>query len=580
MSRSILLGAALIVIFLFLATYGGLTATPKFWHDEAVPFEIARNIAEFGKADLAITPNIFWEKSYMTHATGFPLTFPLAGIFKIFGVGVLQLRIFMIAWMLGMLAALFFIIRAFFDNLAVKPPLGGFTAFFSVLLVATFSSFYANGRTGTGEIPGFFFLLIALYSLYQKEWYGWGGFFAALAAVTKPSMYLLALPAITVELFICAYQTSKKNVFRDLAEKSQKIKDFVKKFVTRNKSNVFAGFEREAGTVRPSVSEGESEARNPERRTLGGARKAKIFGLFLVGSLPVLLFWLWLINPIPFSLASWQEMIAFYQNAFNAPSLLSQFPAAIPYLITHSTLLYFAALLAIIIFAWRKNLFSPTQNRLVIFLFLYGAASFFYFLRSPGWFRYLLGTELLILALLPAALERTMESIFTGLRARAGMVRAKRESEGEPLSQLAGLARKVKMLSIVLLVIILSQSAQYLLGAEIPSNTQSIEIAQFINKEILANDPAATIGIADFTPVAALIPADRKYQRVAVGGYNTFVGQHPLSLPPDRLPTYFVSTNPKKNIEYESVLKRFYQLYREANYNVLIYKKSSTDQSD
>lgn len=580
MHKSIILGSLIIALVFIFSTRGGLTATPKFWHDEAVPFEIARNIAEYGKADLAIAPNIFWEKSYMTHATGFPLTFPLAGVFKIFGVGVTQSRLFMIAWMCAALATLFFVMRAFFDKK---------TAFFSVLLVATFSSFYANGRTSTGEIPGFLFLLFALYFLYQKEWYGWGGFFAALAAITKPSMYLLVLPTIVLEFLV---------------------------YAIKEKLGVFAGFERGAGMVRPSVSEEESEARNPEPASLGRARKAKIssfslmpsFGFFvkqnvkifkiaqhlvknifsesmlstIIGALPVLLFWIWLINPAPFSLASWQEMIAFYQNAFNAPSLLSQFPTVIPKLLTHSTIMHFGVLLAIIIFAWQRNFFNAIQNRLVIFLFFYGAASFFYFLRSPGWFRYLLGTELLILAALPAALQkeelwRNMLSIFTGLRARAGMVSRRNvgTSEGDPLSTHAGRARKVKMLSMFLLLGIAGlQSLQYLLGAEIPYGTKSIEIAQFINKEILAHNPSATIGIVDDAPIAALISAGRKYQRVAVGGYNTFVGTHPLSLPPEQLPAYFISANPKKNEGYQDILQTFYQLYRYAPYDALIYKKN------
>lgn len=487
-------------IFLFFTTYGGLTATPKFWHDEAVPFEIARNLAEFDKADIAVAPGIFWEQSYMTHATGFPLIFPLAGVFKIFGVGVLQSRLFMVAWMIVALATLFFVMRAFFDKK---------TAFFSVLLVATFSSFYANGRTGTGEIPGFFFLLLALYFLYQKKWHGLGGFFAALAAVTKPSMYLFVLPVFMLEILF-----TKKSVKRFFCEE--------------------------------------------------GLR-------FIIGALPILLFWIWLINPSPFSIANWREMIAFYQNAFNAPSLLSQFPAILPELLTHSTLLYFFLLFLPIFIAWRKHLFSSAQNRLVLFLFFYGALSFFYFLRSPGWFRYLLGTELLILALLPAALEKTAESIFTFLASPASWL------EGSPsLSRFArtmpARARKpVKMLSAVFFAIAFSQSLQYLFFAEIPSDTKSIAIAQFINKEILANDPYAAIGIVDYAPVAALIAADRKIQRMRVGN-DAIVGIHPLSLLPDQMPAYLI--NIKKGDPYEQARNIYYKTTLFGPFQIPIYQKT------
>lgn len=130
------------------------------------------------------------------------------------------------------------------------------------------------------------------------------------------------------------------------------------------------------------------------------------------------------------------------------------------------------------------------------------------------------------------------------------------------------------MLSAFLLIgIALFQSLQYLLGAEIPSGTKSIEIAQFINEKILANDPSATIGFVDYAPVAALTPADRKYQRVAVGGYNTFVGQHPLSLPPEKFPTYMLEL--KKADPYQEILKTFYMPFSKTSHDILIYKKSS-----
>ncbi|MEK7480612.1 MAG: glycosyltransferase family 39 protein [Patescibacteria group bacterium] len=552
MNKWILSSIPLVILVLFFSTYGGLTATPKFWHDEAVPFEIARNLTEYGTPDLAVAPGIFWQKGFMTHATGFPLTLPLAGVFKIFGVGVAQSRLLMIVWMLAMLATLFFVIRAFFDQK---------TAFFSVLLIATFSSFYANGRTGTGEIPGFLFLLMALYFLYQRNWYGWGGLFAALAAVTKPSMYLFVLPVMVLEILI-------KNCHRPVPNQV---------FSNANHTN----------SESPQYYDTQNLVWDRS-----AARKAKMLGLFLIGTVPVLLTWLWLINPAPFSLASWQEMIAFYQNAFNAPSLISQFPTVIPHLLTHSTIIYFLLLFIPIFIAWHKNLFTPAQNRFILFLFLYGAVSFFYFLRSPGWFRYLLGTELLILTLLPTALQkeelwRNILSIFTGLRARAGTVRARpseapqlrgeasggRESEGEPSSQLAGLARKVKMLSMFLLVgITIIQSAQYLLGAEIPSGTKSIEIAEFLNKEILAKDSTATIGIVDNSPIAALIPAYRKYQRTLVGN-NAPVGAHPLSLPPEQFPTYLLAL--KKNDTYQNLFEQYYKPFAATPFRVIIYKKTS-----
>lgn len=128
------------------------------------------------------------------------------------------------------------------------------------------------------------------------------------------------------------------------------------------------------------------------------------------------------------------------------------------------------------------------------------------------------------------------------------------------------------MLSAFLLLSIAGfQSLQYVTDAEIPSGTKSIKIAKFIDDEILAKDPTAAIGIVDYAPVAALIPANRKYQRVTVGGYNTFVGQHPLSLPPEEFPAYILA--PKKDDPYQETLRRFYQPLASAPYDAAIYKK-------
>jgi hypothetical protein len=541
MNKWILSSIPLAILVLFFSTYGGLTATPKFWHDEAVPFEIARNLTEYGTPDLAVAPGIFWQKGFMTHATGFPLTLPLAGVFKIFGVGVAQSRLLMIVWMLAMLATLFFVIRAFFDQK---------TAFFSVLLIATFSSFYANGRTGTGEIPGFLFLLIALYFLYQRNWYGWGGLFAALAAVTKPSMYLFVLPVMVLEILI-------KNCHRPVPNQV---------FSNANHTN----------SESPQYYDTQNLVWDRS-----AARKAKILGLFLIGTVPVLLTWLWLINPAPFSLASWQEMIAFYQNAFNAPSLISQFPTVIPHLLTHSTIIYFLLLFIPIFIAWRKNLFTPAQNRFIFFLFLYGAVSFFYFLRSPGWFRYLLGTELLILTLLPAALSKFF--ITPTRDTQVSLVPPYLKGEDKKINSplrvrgargVTGLRHlsQARFGTGILLTLALFQSAQYLLGAEIPSGTKSIEIAEFLNKEILAKDSTATIGIVDNSPIAALIPAYRKYQRTLVGN-NAPVGAHPLSLPPEQFPTYLLAL--KKNDTYQNLFEQYYKPFAATPFRVIIYKKTS-----
>ncbi|MEK9166359.1 MAG: glycosyltransferase family 39 protein, partial [Patescibacteria group bacterium] len=143
---------AIALSFSLWSPLGDFIATPKFWRDEAIPFEIARTFSELGKLDVVVAPGQVDGRPYLTHATGFPLTIPLAGVFEVFGGGVRQARIFMIAWILAAIWFLIFFLRTFW---------GEREAFAGALLISTFAPFYANGRTFTGEIPGFLFLLVS-----------------------------------------------------------------------------------------------------------------------------------------------------------------------------------------------------------------------------------------------------------------------------------------------------------------------------------------------------------------------------------------------------------------------------------
>lgn len=456
--------AAIAAVLSFYSPSGHFTATPKFWRDEAIPFEISRTFLELGKLDVVVAPNEVDGRPYLTHATGFPLTIPLAGFMRLFGVGVAQARFFMVLWILAALVALYTVLKSFF---------GSDVALWGTLLVSTFAPFYANGRTTTGEIPGFLFLLVGLWLLYKRERYTLSGMFFALAAVTKPSVFLLVLPAVALEFI---------------------------------------------------VSE---RARNILPRALR----------FALGAVTVFLFWVWIILPSPFSFESWRAMIDLYQHPFNEPSLISRFLVAIPEMLTHTTILYVIALAAGLLFAYRKGVFTSHQSRLALFVFLYTAAAAVYFLRSPGWLRYLLISELLMLSLLYPALS--------------------------------GIFKKRTWIAIVAVVSLAAlHLINFFLFSDIQSGTTSIDAARFINDELLAKDPAATIGVIHMPTVAPLLPPGRKYQIATIGGRETY-GAHPLSLPPKKLPTYVIGFNG----EYRQTLEQFYTPFVETPGGYVVYKK-------
>lgn len=174
---------------------GYFSGTPKYWWDESFTVEIARTFLEIRKIDITVAPRSPSNIAVALNANGFPLSLPLAGFFSLFGIGVLQARVFMLMLLITAVFVIFSVLKKFFDR--ESAILGG-------ILVATFASFYANGRTATGDIPGFILMLLGLFYILKKEFYFTGGILLGLAAVTKTSLYHMVFPAITL-VFIFLY---------------------------------------------------------------------------------------------------------------------------------------------------------------------------------------------------------------------------------------------------------------------------------------------------------------------------------------------------------------------------------------
>src|SRR3989344_1079405 len=141
---------------------------------------------------------------------------------------------------------------------------------------------------------------------------------------------------------------------------------------------------------------------------------------------------------------------------------------------------------------WSSSLLR-TRRFFMLPLFL-----FFCFLRSPGWLRYLLISEILILSSLYPALLHFV----------------KKASWAPPI--------------IIILLSVLHLS-NFFLFSDIQSGTGSIDTAEFINNELLDPNPRATIGVIHMPTVAPLLPPDRKYQIATIGGREVY-GKNPLFL--------------------------------------------------
>lgn len=186
-----------IAIVVFVGTYR-LSESPRVWYDEGFLTQIAMNLAEYGKQAIQVSPGEFVSTGMVS--SGYPLYYPVSMAYKLFGVGVLQGRSAMVAYMILLFLASYIFIRLL---------LGRRYALWTVFLLSTFPMLYGNGKSVLGEVPGLFFLVLCLISLavlekssWRNLWaYGFFGITAGLCSATKP-IFILLLPAIALAYFL------------------------------------------------------------------------------------------------------------------------------------------------------------------------------------------------------------------------------------------------------------------------------------------------------------------------------------------------------------------------------------------
>ena len=198
MNKEILLVAALFCVALFFATYH-LTESPPVWYDEGFYVQSAANLAEQGHLGLQFAPGTIAQSALIT--VGYPLIYPLALWFQVFGADISSARFLMVVFILGFLAASYVLARRLF---------GAEYAFGTLALLATFPPLYGNGKSVLGEVPGLFYLVVflACFTAAQRHTgakrYAWlvaAGLLAGLCVATKPT-FLLLLPAIALGAFL------------------------------------------------------------------------------------------------------------------------------------------------------------------------------------------------------------------------------------------------------------------------------------------------------------------------------------------------------------------------------------------
>lgn len=456
------------IIFVAIFCFASLTVKPRLWFDEGLNIEAARNLLLFQKINIQLAPGVFADTPVTLVTTGFPLLAPLAAFFYFFGFGIFQARLLMLILLILALIIIFLLAKSFF---------GKTTAIFTGLFAASFAPFYANGLTVMGEIPGFIFLLAGLYFLIKdrgpdekanKYNYILTGLFWGLAAATKPSIYLLLLPAFFIYL---------------LFERQKFFPKLIK---------------------------------------------------FTVGALPPLILQAAIIVPRAFSsLSSWQAAIKIYQNPYvGAPSLSQNIFNNLKSIFSQTTLIYFGILIIFIIFAFTRRSSSGIWRRVFLFYCIYGSLILIYFLRSPGWLRYLLPLELLTFIFIFPAIN-----IFL--------------SEFDKFKHLA-----VKFSIAICAVLISIQLFNLFFKSDIFSSASSNQTIEFLNQK-----PLKTADFINIPQVAAFYNPAFKYQMIS--DIKQF-GKNPLSFSRGNMLEYIIFKAGDPSItSSQNILDRNYNLAKE-----------------
>ena len=193
---------------IFLSTYK-LTESPPPWRDEGIVLQVAKNFAERGEYAIQTAPNEMVSAGLVTN--GYPLIYPVALSFKLFGSSMLSARSVMVLFILLLFVATY---------LLVKKESNATLAFYSLLVLVSFAPIYGQGRNVIGEVPGtalLFCFLLALYFISKQEQVTPKSVFCAglllgLVMATKPIFLMMLVPTAVITLiFFRPKNFSKKS---------------------------------------------------------------------------------------------------------------------------------------------------------------------------------------------------------------------------------------------------------------------------------------------------------------------------------------------------------------------------------
>lgn len=200
------------LLSIYFLAFHDLTRFPAPWFDEGSHLHVPKTLVQHGVyADISSEGFRYYGP---TIGVGPTVMLPVAGVFSLFGIGLLQARLVMVLYLL---AAVYVFYRL------VKYLSGNTVAWIAVALMLSSRSvlFLEYGRQLLGEVPGFFFIVIALY-LWLSKWNenNWKrlsliGLLFGLAMITKYQYLLFLAPTLILSwlLDIFYYKTSTHRNF-------------------------------------------------------------------------------------------------------------------------------------------------------------------------------------------------------------------------------------------------------------------------------------------------------------------------------------------------------------------------------
>ncbi|KKW37764.1 hypothetical protein A2454_03195 [Candidatus Peribacteria bacterium RIFOXYC2_FULL_55_14] len=168
-------------LFFFVREFGTF---PAAWTDDSLFMIVAREIAQGNGYALPILEHS-WKYPYIL-AVGPTVILPSAISMMIFGESIASARLPMMLYLMGTSVSLY----VFSYRIAGKQQ-----ARFATALLLSLSAFVNTGKTVMGEVPGIFFLLLALVFFTKPERKLWNtvicGFAIGLSVITKISSALI-----------------------------------------------------------------------------------------------------------------------------------------------------------------------------------------------------------------------------------------------------------------------------------------------------------------------------------------------------------------------------------------------------